>query len=88
MSETIAQGVVRTLASVKKIPPESIPLDATLESLRVDSLDKITLLFELEKAFDLNIPDESANSIRTVADIVSGIAALRAGATPEAAGAE
>jgi acyl carrier protein len=77
MPDDIAQAVLETLASVKKIPKESIQLEDTLESLRIDSLDRITLLFELEKVFDLNIPDESAQSIRTVADIVEGIHKLQ-----------
>lgn len=85
MSEEITRTVVRTLAGVKKIPAETIAIDATLESLRIDSLDKITLLFELEKAFNLNIPDESANSIRTVADIVTGIQALTSASNATAA---
>lgn len=87
MPDEIIQGVKDALASVKKIPSESIALENTLESLRVDSLDKVMLLFELEKTFDLNIPDESAHQIRTVADIVAGIQQLRAASSADAAAA-
>jgi acyl carrier protein len=72
----LADRVVATLASVKHIPPETISLEARLEDLKVDSLDRITLLFELEKAFDIAIPDEQLAEVRTVADMVAGVERL------------
>ena len=52
--------------------------DATLEAsftndLGADSLDTVELIMELEKEFDIQIPDEEAEKIVTVGDAVSFI---------------
>lgn len=72
----IAAKVIEILAGVKRLPAESIAPDASLESLGIDSLDKINVLFELEGAFDISIPDEAAASIRSVNEIVDRLAQL------------
>ncbi len=76
MPQPIAEQVFATLASVKRIPREKITLDSSLAELGMDSLDAITMLFELENAFKISIPDEQARSIRCVRDIVEGIEKL------------
>jgi acyl carrier protein len=90
MSDTLAEEVFAALAKVKRIPKESITLDSTLESLELDSLDTILLLFDLEDAAGVKISDEQARSVRTVGDIVEAIRRVKseAAAGAEAAGAE
>lgn len=68
--------VVAALAAVKHIPAERISVDSSLEDLQLDSLDNVTLLFELEKQFDISIPDEQLRSLRSVRDVVDGVARL------------
>ena len=50
--------------------------DAKLESLGVDSLKAITVLFELEELFDIEIPNELISTINTVQDIIDNVDAL------------
>jgi len=76
MADTIAEDVIATLASVKRIPAENIKLETPLQELGIDSLDTFTLLFELESKFNISIPDDEARNIRTVNDIVEGIRKL------------
>ena len=57
MSDTVTRKVIALVAKTKKIAPEAITLDSTLEELKLDSLDGLNLFFELEEAFDLSIPD-------------------------------
>jgi acyl carrier protein len=76
MSDELAGKVISILASVKHIPREKITLESSLADLGFDSLDTISMLFELESAFQISIPDEKARSIRNVHEIVSGIRAL------------
>lgn len=85
MSEDVAEKVIAIVAMLKKLPRERITPEATLEELGVDSLDKVNLLFELESAFDLDIPDEAARQVRTVGDIVRSLEAI--GAKSGSAGA-
>jgi acyl carrier protein len=39
--------------------------------LGADSLDTVELIMELEKAFDIQIPDEEAEKIATVGDAIN-----------------
>jgi acyl carrier protein len=84
MSDAVAEKVISTLASVKRIPVEKIALDTSLQDLGIDSLDVFTLLFELENAFKISIPDDDVRSIRKVSDIVDGVKKLLAAAPPPA----
>ncbi|HTS12486.1 MAG TPA: acyl carrier protein [Candidatus Limnocylindrales bacterium] len=84
MADPVADKVIATLASVKRIPAEKITLETNLQELGIDSLDVFTLLFELENAFKISIPDDDVRSIRTVNDVVDGIKKLIAAQPPDA----
>jgi acyl carrier protein len=83
MADAVAARVIATLASVKRIPADTITLNANLQELGIDSLDIFTLLFELENAFHISIPDDDVRSIRTVSDIVEGVKKLIAATPPD-----
>ena len=85
MPDPLVETVIAALAEVKHVPPERISLDSTFAELNVDSLDAITLLFELESRLDLVIPDEAAKSARSVRDVVEGLRALIASGPAQAA---
>jgi len=44
-----------------------------VDDLRADSLDTVELVMALEEEFDLEIPDEDAEKIKTVGDAVAYI---------------
>lgn len=44
-----------------------------INDLGADSLDTVELVMELEDEFDLSIPDESAEKIKTVGDAIKYI---------------
>jgi acyl carrier protein len=85
MPDPLADTVIAALAEVKHVAPERISIDSTFAELAVDSLDAITLLFELEARLDIVIPDDAAKSARGVRDIVEGLRALIARGPAEAA---
>ncbi len=84
MADAVAEKVITTLASVKRIPADTITLETNLQDLGIDSLDVFTLLFELENAFKVSIPDDDVRSLRTVNDVVEGIKKIIAAAPPDA----
>ncbi len=86
MAEAVSEQVRAGIARVKRIPVERVQLSDSLEALGVDSLDAITLLFDLEEVFHISIPDEKVRAMRTVQDIVDNIDHLRGGAAQAAHG--
>jgi len=71
--------VTTTLERIKKLflenfdfPEERLRPEATIESIGLDSLDKIEFLFALEKEFDIKIPDREVklDSIQDIIDVV------------------
>ena len=77
MNDVLTEQVLSALAKVKPGSPNGITREDTLESLKLDSLDTITLLFELEDKLGVSIPDEDARSVRTVGDIIERIRRLQ-----------
>lgn len=57
---------------------EDVVAEARLADLGVDSLKAITILYELEERFDIEIPNEAIGEIRTVSDIQAKVEQLRA----------
>ena len=68
-------------AKVKEIIVEKLGVDEAdvtpeasfTNDLGADSLDTVELIMELEKEFDLTIPDEEAEKIVTVGDAIAFI---------------
>ena len=77
----IATRCIDIIAKSKSIPADTISLANTFDELNIDSLDKINISFEVEEAFNIEIPDEALSTLRTVGDMVQGVTKLTA-ATP------
>jgi acyl carrier protein len=76
----VPEKILSLVAAIKRIPREKVRLDSSFEELGIDSLDGINLIFEVEGAFDVSIPDEQARSIRNVQQMVDGVKVLLAAA--------
>jgi acyl carrier protein len=72
----LTERVRRIIASTQHLPEEKVTAESTFQELGIDSLDGINILFAVESEFNINIPDEAAQSIRSVQDVVEGIAKL------------
>lgn len=83
--EELTERVRRIIATSQHLPPEKVTADSTFEELGIDSLDGINILFAVEGEFNINIPDDAAQNIRSVRDVVEGIAKLLGGDGGEAA---
>jgi acyl carrier protein len=59
----------------KKVKDITLDKTATLESLGLDSLDKIDLLYEIEDVFGIEFSNEEMTSFVTVGDIYNTIEA-------------
>ena len=73
---------------VKKIIAEQLsvaedqikPESAFVEDLGADSLDTVELVMALEEEFEIDIPDEEAEKIRTFQDVLNYIKTHASGA--------
>ena len=73
----IAERCIDIIAKSKGIPANTITLASTFDELNIDSLDKINISFEVEEAFNIEIPDEALSTLRTVGDMIEGVTKLR-----------
>lgn len=70
---TVEERVIKVFADFKKISPDEIKRESTFEELGLDSLDGLNLIFELEEEFDLTVPDDKVQEMKTVGEVVEGI---------------
>ncbi len=65
MEEKVKDIIVEELGVERdKLKPEA----SFMEELGADSLDTVELVMAFEKEFDIDIPDEEAEKLRTVGD--------------------
>lgn len=76
MSESIESQVIAIIAKKRKLDPATVTLDSTFEQLGVDSLDAADLLFTFEDTFGIVVPDEAAQSMKSVRQVVDGVRRL------------
>ncbi len=74
--DAVETKVCEVIAQQKRIPVEQVTLDSTFDELGLDSLDAVNILFELESAFDINIPDEKARQIKSIREMSEGVKQL------------
>ncbi len=69
---TTLETVQEILVKKYSLPRESIKPEATLESLKLDSLDLVETLFEVEDEFHVRVPQDGSINLKiaTVQDIV------------------
>lgn len=68
--DALTERVIRVIADAHSVDPETIDVDLSLEELGLDSLDTINVLFAIEEAFDVDIPDDDARTLTSVRVLV------------------
>lgn len=72
LSSSVQDRIIRTIAEQLGYPITSITADKSIiADLQADSLDTIELIMALEDEFNVEIPDEVAESVVTVGDILN-----------------
>jgi len=73
-AEEISEKVKSIIAEQLGVSLEEVqPTASFIEDLGADSLDIVELIMALEEEYDIEIPDEDAEKIQTVQDVVSYI---------------
>ncbi|HFD86226.1 MAG TPA: histidine kinase [Gammaproteobacteria bacterium] len=73
MKEAVEQTLKESIARQKMLAVEDISLDSSLEELDISSLDAISLVFDIEDQYGVEVPNEELKKLRTVRDIVEGV---------------
>ena len=76
MSDKILEIVINAIAKQKHLEKDSIASASSLDDLGVTSLDAITIVYDIEEEFGIEVPGDVLESLETVQDIVDGIAEL------------
>jgi acyl carrier protein len=74
--QTIQDRVLKVIATSKRLPIENVHPDSSFESLGIDSLDRLNILFDLESEFDIEINDEEAKQVQNIHEMIEGITHL------------
>jgi len=83
VADAIESQVIDIIARKRKLDPSVVTLDSTFEELGIDSLEAADLLFAFEDRFCIVVPDDRAQAMKTVRQVVDGVRHLladRAGA--------
>ena len=73
-SEDIAERVKAKIVEQLGVGMEEVTPEASfIEDLGADSLDIVELIMALEEDFNIEIPDEDAEKIQTVKDVIAYI---------------
>jgi len=77
---------LKTIATSKRIPLETVTIDSEFQQLNIDSMDAVEILFALENEFDINIPDDEVRAVRNVRQMCEGVERLVAAKSNAAPG--
>ena len=79
MSDSIETQVKEIIVEQLGVDPEKVTTDATfIEDLGADSLDTVELVMTFEEKFSVEVPDEDAEKLKSVADVVAYIESHKA----------
>ena len=74
MASNVRDRVIEIVCDQMGQPKDKVKEETSfINDLGTDSLDTVELVMELEDEFDLNIPDDEAEKIRTVGDAIKFI---------------
>ena len=79
MSDNIATQVKEIIVEQLGVDPEKVTSSAKfIEDLGADSLDPVELVMAFEEKFSVEVPDEDAEKLKSVEDVVAYIKANQA----------
>jgi acyl carrier protein len=68
---SVFEVIKSVIVEIKDIPEEQIKLESSFEEdLEADSLDIVEMLMLLEEKYDIQIPEEDAETMKTVKNVV------------------
>jgi acyl carrier protein len=73
-TDTYTKAVYEILVEQLDVTPSQINLDSKIqEDLGADSLDVMEIIMAVEERFQITIPDEESEKVRTVGDLLEAL---------------
>ncbi|NLX89489.1 MAG: acyl carrier protein [Syntrophomonadaceae bacterium] len=73
---SVFEELKKIIVEIKDIPEDQITLESSFaDDLEADSLDIVEMLMLLEERFDIQIPEEAAEKMKTVQDVIDYVEA-------------
>ena len=72
-SPEFERRVIRLIAKKKKLDPSAITPQSTFQDLGIDSLDGIDLVFTFEDEFNISIPDQVVQKMKSVGQVIEAL---------------
>jgi len=74
---SVFDDVRKIIVEIKDLPEDNITLDSRFEEdLEADSLDVVEMLMSLEELYNIQIPEEATEGMKTVREVVEYITAM------------
>ncbi len=75
MSDALAEQIRKLVAEQLGVDRNQVtPQASILDDLGADSLDVVELVMAIEESFDIEIPDEAIEAMRTIGDVENYVA--------------
>src|SRR5262245_2051436 len=72
-SPEFERKVIALIAKKKKLDPTAIAPASTFQELGIDSLDGIDLVFTFEDEFNISIPDQVVQKMKSVGQVIEAL---------------
>jgi acyl carrier protein len=83
-SPAFERAIVGIIARKKKLDPAVITRESTFQELGIDSLDGIDLVFTFEDEFNISIPDQVVQKMKSVGQVIEALREVLTKRTPSA----
>lgn len=76
--EEIKEKVFDIFAKEARLDRDSLTRESVLAELNIESLDMVQILFGIEETFEVYVPQEEVENLKTLGDVIEGIKQLLA----------
>ena len=76
MAQDIENELIKAIVRQKKLDAATINRGSVLTELSITSLDAISIVYDIEEQFGIEVPNEALQGLQTVGDIVDSLTRL------------
>jgi acyl carrier protein len=76
MAQDIENELIKAIVRQKKLDAATINRGSLLTALGITSLDAISIVYDIEEQFGIEVPNEALQGLQTVGDIVDSLTRL------------